>query len=90
MEKASAPVGATCWAAVSSVWRRTGAQIKNIALNAAYQAAAGGGTLRMEHLVWALFQERQKEGKVMLASEFGEYGVMLSEQLTRGQPGQPV
>lgn len=68
----------------------SGAQIKNIALNAAYQAAAAGGVLTMAHLVRAVFLERQKEGKVMLSSEFGEYGVMLSDQLTRSQPGQPV
>lgn len=61
----------------------TGAQIKNIALNAAYRAAADGGVLKMEHLIRAVFLERQKEGKVMLASEFGEYGVMLSDQLAR-------
>jgi ATP-dependent 26S proteasome regulatory subunit len=64
----------------------SGAQIKNIALNAAYQAAADGGVLHMDHLVRAVFQELQKEGKVMLASEFGEYGVMLSDWMNAG-PG---
>lgn len=59
----------------------SGAQIKNIALNAAYQAAADGGELHMDHLVRAVFQEFQKEGTVMLTSEFGEYGVMLSDYL---------
>lgn len=59
----------------------SGAQIKNIALNAAYRAASDGGALRMEHLVQAVFQEFQKEGKVLLSSEFGEYGVMLSDYL---------
>lgn len=59
----------------------SGAQIKNIALNGAYRAAADGGILRMDHLVLAIFQELQKEGKVMLATEFGEYGLMLSEFL---------
>ena len=65
----------------------SGAQIKHIALNGAYRAAADGGVLRMDHLVRAIFQELQKEGKVMLASEFGEYGVMLSEFLTETGPG---
>lgn len=51
----------------------SGAQIKNIALNAAYRAAEGG-ELHMEHLVLAARQELQKEGKVLLASDFGEYG----------------
>lgn len=59
----------------------SGAQIKNIALNAAYRAASDGGVLRMEHLVQAVFQEFHKEGKVLLSSEFGEYGVMLSDYL---------
>ena len=63
----------------------SGAQIKNIALNAAYRAAADGGELHMVHLVQAVFQEFKKEGKVMLSSEFGEYGVMLSDYLSGGQ-----
>ena len=62
----------------------SGAQIKNIALNAAYRAAADGGVLRMEHLVQAVFQEFHKEGKVLLSSEFGEYGAMLSDYLKSG------
>lgn len=63
----------------------SGAQIKNIALNAAYRAAADGGVLHMVHLVRAIFQEFQKEGKVMLSSDFGEYGMMLSDYLSGGQ-----
>ena len=63
----------------------SGAQIKNIALNAAYRAAADGGELHMVHLVQAVFQEFKKEGKVMLSSEFGEYGVMLSDFLSAGR-----
>lgn len=62
----------------------SGAQIKNIALNGAYRAATDGGILRMVHLVQAIFQEFQKEGKVVLASEFGEYGMMLSDYLSGG------
>lgn len=62
----------------------SGAQIKNIALNAAYRAASDGGVLCMAHLVRAVFQEFHKEGKVMLSSEFGEYGVMLSDYLSGG------
>ena len=67
----------------------SGAQIKNIALNAAYQAAADGKILHMDHLVRAMFQELQKEGKVLLASEFGEYGVMLSDYLSGIPRGEP-
>lgn len=63
----------------------TGAQIKNIALNAAYRAADDGKILHMDHLVQAIFQEFKKEGRVMLASEFGSYGMMLSDYLSNGQ-----
>lgn len=63
----------------------SGAQIKNIALNAAYRAAADEGVLYMAHLVQAVFQEFQKEGKVMLSSEFGEYAAMLSDYLSDGR-----
>lgn len=64
----------------------SGAQIRNIALNACYHAAADGGVLQMRHLVEAVFLERRKEGKVMLASEFGEYGNLLYELMERMNP----
>lgn len=60
----------------------SGAQIKNITLNAAYRAADDGGVLNMEHLVTAIFCEFKKEGKVMLAGDFGGYGVMLSDYIS--------
>ena len=41
--------------------------------------------MHMIHLVQAVFQEFQKEGKVMLSSDFGEYGMLLSDYLSRGQ-----
>ena len=63
----------------------SGAQIKNIVLNGAYRAAADGGVLRMIHLVQATFQEFKKEGKIMLSSDFGEYGMMLSDYLSGGR-----
>ena len=65
-----------------------GSQIKNIALNACYRAAADGGVLTMRHLVETVFLERQKEGKVMLAGEFGEYGNLLYDLLERRRPPQ--
>ena len=39
----------------------------------------------MRHLVIAIYREFKKEGKVMLASEFGGYGIMLSDHLSGGQ-----
>ena len=55
----------------------SGSQIKNTALNACYKAAADGGVLEMRHLIQAVYQEEQKEGKIMLAGEYGEYGSLL-------------
>lgn len=71
---------------LSRQFQLSGAQIKNIVLNGAYRAAAEGGLLRMEHLVRAIFQELQKEGKVLLSSDFGEYGGMLNEFLLETGP----
>ena len=62
-----------------------GSQIKNIALNACYMAAADGGVLTMRHLVESICLERKKEGKVLLASEIGEYGDLFYELQERSR-----
>lgn len=64
---------------LASQFELSGAQIKNIALNACYQAAAKGEKLQMKHLVESIFQEGQKEGKLMLAEDFGVYGKLLDD-----------
>lgn len=51
----------------------SGGSIKNVALAAAYQAAAGGGPVTMRHLVWAMKREYQKLGKLCDRSDFGPY-----------------
>lgn len=63
----------------------SGAQIKNIVLNAAYRAADDGGKLGMRHLITAIYLEFKKEGKVMLSGDFGGYGVMLSDYISHGE-----
>ncbi len=50
-----------------------GGNIKNIALAAAFLAAAGGGEVTMAHLIRATQSEYQKMGKVVLAGELA-YG----------------
>ncbi len=75
------PSEGIAWEYLPRQFELTGAQIKNIALNAAYQAARSGGILRMAHLVQAIFEEQQKEGKILLTSDFGEYGILLSDYL---------
>jgi SpoVK/Ycf46/Vps4 family AAA+-type ATPase len=50
-----------------------GGNIRNIALAAAFLAAADGGTITMVHLIHATKREYQKMGKVVMEGEFGEY-----------------
>ena len=65
------------FAYLASQFELSGAQIKNISLNACYQAAAGKTELKMQHLIEAVFQEGKKEGKLMLPADFGVYGNLL-------------
>jgi SpoVK/Ycf46/Vps4 family AAA+-type ATPase len=51
----------------------TGGNLKNIALAAAFLAAAGDGSVAMSHLIRATRREYQKMGKVLSGDEFGEY-----------------
>jgi hypothetical protein len=55
-----------------------GGNIRNIALAAAFLAAADGGVVDMPHLVHATRREFQKMGKVMVDGEFGQYAGALS------------
>lgn len=51
----------------------SGGNIKNIALNAAFMAAADGQVIEMNHIVRATKREYDKIGKMVLESEFGPY-----------------
>lgn len=51
----------------------SGADIKNIAINAAFLAASRGETTGMEHILTALRQEYEKSGKVLGKMELKEY-----------------
>jgi SpoVK/Ycf46/Vps4 family AAA+-type ATPase len=57
-----------------------GGNIRNIALAAAFQAAADGGAVSMSHLVHATRREYQKMGKIIVDSEFGEYARLSQTQ----------
>jgi AAA+ superfamily predicted ATPase len=50
-----------------------GGNIRNIALAAAYLAAAEGVKIRMSHLIRATRREYQKMGKVLMDDELGNY-----------------
>jgi hypothetical protein len=55
-----------------------GGNIQNIALNAAFLAAAEGDVIRMEHLLGATRREYAKINKLVSAAEFGAYHARVS------------
>ena len=54
-----------------------GGSIKNIAVNAAFLAAASSGEVSMRHILLSLKDELSKQGKTVLSGDFGEYGFYL-------------
>ena len=58
-----------------------GGNIKNIALSAAFLAAADSGVVKMEHLIKATRREFQKIGKLCIKGDFGKYYELLEEDL---------
>jgi len=55
-----------------------GGNIRNIALAAAFLAAADGQSVGMTHLIHAIRREYQKMGKVVMAEEFGKYSTLFN------------
>jgi len=55
----------------------SGGNIKNIALNAAFQAAENSGVVNMKHVIRATRREFQKMGRMCVKSDFGEYYNLL-------------
>lgn len=51
----------------------TGANIRNIALSAAFFAADDGGVIEMTHMIRAMRREYQKMGQVLRDHDLGEY-----------------
>ncbi len=62
-----------------------GASIRNIALAAAFAAAADSGLVKMEHLILATRRELEKLGKVCVAADFGRYHAQVSLNSTYRQ-----
>ncbi|HKE48700.1 MAG TPA: ATP-binding protein [Rhodanobacteraceae bacterium] len=54
-------------------FRFAGGSIKNVVLNAAFQAAEEQAPICMRHVVLAIRSELQKEGKLCVRSDFGPY-----------------
>jgi ATP-dependent 26S proteasome regulatory subunit len=55
----------------------SGGNIRNVALAAAFLAAASGGDISMEHFILGISRELQKLGKMPSRSEFREYYELL-------------
>jgi SpoVK/Ycf46/Vps4 family AAA+-type ATPase len=55
-----------------------GGNIRNIALAAAFLAAADGRVVTMDHLIHATRREYQKMGKVVAEGEFGRYAALAA------------
>lgn len=60
-------------------FRLSGGHIRNIALGAAFLAAADGGSIEMKHLVRATRREYQKIGKLVGEGDFEQYYGLLKE-----------
>ena len=60
-------------------FKLAGGHIRNIALTAAFLAAAADEPIAMRHLVRATRREHQKLGKLIAESEFGRYYALLKE-----------
>jgi hypothetical protein len=51
----------------------TGGNIKNIALNAAFLAAANAGVIGMKHIIRSTKREFQKMGRLCVKADFEQY-----------------
>jgi hypothetical protein len=51
----------------------TGGNIKNIALNAAFLAAANAGVISMKHIIRSTKREFQKMGRLCVKADFEQY-----------------
>jgi hypothetical protein len=77
---AEAPVaGEVDLAFLARKFKLAGGHIRNIALGAAFLAAAAGDHIRMKHLVWATRREYQKLGKLVAESDFEHYYRLLKD-----------
>lgn len=64
---------------LSRKFQLTGANIKNVAVNAAFLAASNGGVIDMPHIIKAIKREFQKMGKLPNRSDFGPYYEWIRE-----------
>jgi SpoVK/Ycf46/Vps4 family AAA+-type ATPase len=61
-------------------FRLSGGHIRNVAITAAYLAAAGEGPISMRHLVRATRREHQKLGKLVAEADFEHHYALLKDE----------
>jgi SpoVK/Ycf46/Vps4 family AAA+-type ATPase len=64
---------------LSSQFKLTGGNIKNIVLSAAFLAAEGGRSIKMADLILGTKSELRKEGKLCTKSDFGPYYELIQK-----------
>jgi hypothetical protein len=75
----SAPLGGTIdYAFLARQFAFPGGDIRAAVLDAAFSAASDGGALTMTHLLHAVSRQLLKQGKLPMASAFGEYRGVLA------------
>ncbi len=63
---------------LANTFEFSGGNIKNIALNASFKAAAHNRPVSMKDLLQSVVSEFSKTGKAILSSDFGEYAYLLN------------
>ncbi len=63
---------------LSTHFKISGGNIKNIAVNSAFLAAADSGVVKMKHIMEATKQEYKKIGRHFIKSDLGEYANLVS------------
>ena len=64
---------------LAAEFKFSGSQIKNIVLAASFLAAGEQKGLCMKHILTALKREQLKDGKQMIASDFGKYYYLMED-----------
>lgn len=64
---------------LADVFEISGAEIKNILLNACFDAAAGTGELTMKEVILSACSELKKNGKLLLAKDLKQYAEILEK-----------
>jgi AAA+ superfamily predicted ATPase len=68
------------WPFLAKQFKLSGGHIKNIAIQAAFLAAADSGSIGMHHLILATKREFQKLGKMCVRSDFQQYFDLIKDQ----------